>query len=868
MCKRILSVIMTGLLIICWALPVNAAKKEEREPVLISNAQEMLAFAESCRLNTYSQGLTVLLDGDIDLSRTDFFPVPIFSGTFEGNGHTISGLNVVGDGSVQGLFRYLTETAVVQNLTIKGTVTPDGSGGRVGAIAGSNAGLVLQCSFQGTVSGTDGVGGLVGVNTVTGIIENCTVQGTVYGNHFVGGIVGENNGVVRGCVNEARINATSQENSVALSDVTVENLTNTESSGTVTDIGGIAGTGNGVIRGCANHGVVGYQHMGYNIGGIAGTQSGYIYGCENTGRVYGRKEVGGIVGHMEPFSELKYSQDTLQILEGQLNRLSTLTNQAGSNAMANASSITGQLGELQTYTDTALDAIEVLRPNSGSDADSVTAAQNALSSSITGISGAMGQIGSAASGTASDLSRDLQAITNQINAMSKTINQASSNIGGTFRDISDQDTAKTLGGKVEACINYGEVLGDLNIGGIAGAMAMQNDLDAQDDWYVDGERSMNLTGEIRAVILSCENKGTVRGNKQNIGGIVGWQYMGLVKASLNIGAVEGAAADYVGGISGQSNGYIRSDHVKCKLSGEMYVGGISGSAGIVTDCRSMVEIREGKERIGAILGILQTAESEEKEPVRDNFYLVMERDLGGIDGISYTGQAEPRSIEDFVALKDIAEPLQTVTLRFVFEKGEPAEITVPLGSGISAEQIPPVPQKSGYVSEWEGLSDVDLNNVLFDMEFKPLYISRASVISGEQTRENGKPILLVQGVFTSDATVTLQPRVAGPQIGFGKILHEVWAVQVSEPETVEAVRFLLPEDADHEHVSMYVCDSDGNWQESAFTVDGSYAVMPYSGEEVAIAYARTPVVTYVVVVMLLGAVLLAWQYKDVIFKKK
>ena len=167
------------------------------------------------------------------------------------------------------------------------------------------------------------MGGIAGVNTVTGVIENCHSMGTVSGSHFVGGIAGENMGIIRDCANHAAVNTTPRQNSVQLPDINIDSLTNTEAANIATDIGGIAGISGGVIRKCENLGNVGYRQMGYNIGGIAGTQSGYITDCVNRGHIQGRKEVGGIVGQMEPAIVIAYSKDTLQILKGQLSELST-----------------------------------------------------------------------------------------------------------------------------------------------------------------------------------------------------------------------------------------------------------------------------------------------------------------------------------------------------------------------------------------------------------------------------------------------------------------------------------------------------------------------------------------------------------------
>ena len=93
-------------LILCFALtafPVYAAGTGEAtgegQTLVIASAQEFAAFAERCRLDSYSLGLSVQLECDIDLSGIQWEGVPVFCGSFDGGGHTISGLSVTGDGS-------------------------------------------------------------------------------------------------------------------------------------------------------------------------------------------------------------------------------------------------------------------------------------------------------------------------------------------------------------------------------------------------------------------------------------------------------------------------------------------------------------------------------------------------------------------------------------------------------------------------------------------------------------------------------------------------------------------------------------------------------------------------------------------------
>ena len=169
--KRLFCVLLCVALLLAMTLTVSG--QENAKTLSISTLEEFLAFAEACRLDSYSKDLLVTLEADLDLTGRDFASIPIFSGTFEGNGHTISGLSVTVNGSVQGLFRYVTEEAIIRNLTVRGTVQPGGSKNYVGGIAGQNAGQITNCTFSGEASGVEYVGGIAGVNTVTGVIENC-----------------------------------------------------------------------------------------------------------------------------------------------------------------------------------------------------------------------------------------------------------------------------------------------------------------------------------------------------------------------------------------------------------------------------------------------------------------------------------------------------------------------------------------------------------------------------------------------------------------------------------------------------------------------------------------------------------------------
>lgn len=413
--KKQITRLLSALLSLCMlaGLLAPAACAEEEEPAVleISTADQLLALARDCRLDSWSQGRTVVLTADIDLTGCDFTGIPTFGGTLEGKGYTVSGLTLSAEGSVQGLFRYIQQDAVVENLHVTGTVQPGGTRAKVGGLAGENAGTIRNCSFSGTVSGTSQIGGIAGSNTVTGLISGCAVGGSVYGDHFVGGMAGRNDGVISGCTNNADVNTTVSQNEVKLEDLTMTDLLTTENGADITDIGGIAGNSTGVVRACINRGSVGYDHIGYNVGGIVGSQTGYVEGCVNYGTVHARKEGGGIVGQMEPSSVLQYSQDTLQQLRGELNTLQGLMNQATQDASASSSEMTAQFEDLKNRVDSARSAVDTLIQKVGDGIDIGT--QNLTVTALGNLAGQAG-VGSGVQGGVSSSTDEKTEVTPEV----------------------------------------------------------------------------------------------------------------------------------------------------------------------------------------------------------------------------------------------------------------------------------------------------------------------------------------------------------------------------------------------------------------------------------------------------------------------
>lgn len=843
--RRILCIALCFVLI-ALSIPVGATEQS----LTVATAQDLLTLVENCRLDSYSLGLTVSLEADIDLSGREFEPIPIFSGSFLGNGHTVSGLKITGDGSDVGLFRYLTETAVVSDLYVRGEVTPGGSRGNVGGIAGVNKGQLLGCTFQGTVSGADRVGGLVGSNAVTGVIDEGCVSGSVYGNHFVGGIAGENSGVIRNLVNEAGINETVRQNTIDISDITVDTITNSEAVNTVTDIGGIAGSSCGVIRGCRNNGAVGYPQMGYNIGGIAGSQSGYIADCENHGTVSGRKEVGGIAGQMIPVTFMDYSVDTLQILEGQLAEVSVLADRAAANTQSNATELRGQITQLQAQADTARDAVETLIPDKDNpqppDSDTIAAAQNNLSASLGAMPGTITGITSTAEGTAKDLTRDLQALSNGIAAMGNTLDNASSNLGGSISDASDADTEEDLTAKVHNCANHGAIVADLNGGGIAGAMSFENDLDPDANLQFSGQLSLNFDTTVRCVITACRNLGAVTVKKAAGGGIVGWQSMGLVKQCFNAGALAAQNAEQVGGIAGSSGGYIRACQVRCTIAGNTAVGGIAGIGAVVSDCYSL-SVLHGSEQVGALLGQRQDSYAQEEMPVRSNFYFAAEKDPGAIDGISYEGIAQALTLEAFLAPQGMTETFGTATVTFVLEDGTTQVLSLPTGSALDAAAFPVLPEKAGFSADWDGPENT--GHVYFDMTFRAVYTPLQTVVQSEEM-SGELPVLLAQGQFPTADSFRAMARSESGAIA-------AYELEFADGSTANKLRWLIPAGYEAKQLQVQVRSADGTWRTVAAAEDGSYLAFAVTAGDSAVALFPAPRDLTFLWVLIAAGVLLA-----------
>lgn len=330
--KRFLAGIL--VFVLCFSttgIQTMAAQGQEGNTIYIRTAADLKELAKNCVVDQWSAGKTVILVNDLNLTDTEFTPIPLFQGTFDGKGHTIRGLSVKESGSIQGLFRYILKGGLVRQLNVTGSIVPDGTKEMVGGIAGKNRGTIQSCSFQGNVNGVKSIGGIVGINEADGLISNCKTSGTVEGEHGIGGVSGENYGTIIQCTNKSKVNTVYIKPEKKITDIK-KTITDAAAADEeiidITDIGGIVGWSSGIIQGSKNEGEIGYAHIGYNVGGIVGRQSGYLNHCKNKGNVFGKKDVGGIVGQIEPYSSWQFNKKTVKPLRTELDILNDLLNQA------------------------------------------------------------------------------------------------------------------------------------------------------------------------------------------------------------------------------------------------------------------------------------------------------------------------------------------------------------------------------------------------------------------------------------------------------------------------------------------------------------------------------------------------------------
>ena len=163
----------------------------------VTSADGLMNIAEL--VNGGKSDINITLTADIDLTGKDWTPIGTdydnsYKGTFDGGGHTITGLTFTTNDEFAGLFGWLNRAGSVKNVVMEGVQITSNQiyGGSIGGVVGYGWGTIENCSVSGSVSGTVYVGGVVGVQ-IGGSITGCSSSATVKGTVDVGGVAGQTN---------------------------------------------------------------------------------------------------------------------------------------------------------------------------------------------------------------------------------------------------------------------------------------------------------------------------------------------------------------------------------------------------------------------------------------------------------------------------------------------------------------------------------------------------------------------------------------------------------------------------------------------------------------------------------------------------
>lgn len=281
--KKEITRIFGIIFILLWGTVINVSAQKfgggsgtKADPYLIMTAEHLFNVRTS-------PGAFFIIQNDIDLtdyqSGEGWLPISGFSGSMNGQGHTVGSLKINRPtANSQGLFAQIVPPGGrVESLNVSGNITGNSY---VGGIAGQCSGVISKCGFTGTVNGnTESAGGIAGIVVTQGTnkatIIYCSNSGTVNGSAKIGGIAGFcSDAIISNSFNTGKVNQTA--NGMA---------------------GGIAGfNNNSNISACYNTGILSGKE---DVGGIVGFSNPAtcaITKCYNSGNITATANAGGIIG--------------------------------------------------------------------------------------------------------------------------------------------------------------------------------------------------------------------------------------------------------------------------------------------------------------------------------------------------------------------------------------------------------------------------------------------------------------------------------------------------------------------------------------------------------------------------------------------
>ena len=396
------------------------------------------------------------------------------------------------------------------------------------------------------------------------------------------------------------------------------------------------------------------------------------------------------------------------------------------------------------------------------------------------------------------------------------------------------DTDSIQKGKLTRCLNTGKVEADINVGGIVGVMATEQDVDPEDDIEITGDSSMNVSKTAKVIVRDSKNEGMITAKKDCAGGIVGKTELGAIVSCESYGTVKSTGGDFVGGVVGEGAGTVKNSYAKCILQGRNYVGGIIGRGtnaedgndpSIVSNCYSMVTIEEGKQYIGAIAG-------KEYGEFSGNYFV--SDSLKGINRINYHQKAQPTEFELLQNKEEIPLGFKTLTVKFIVEEEILQRKVFTYGQTLNNFAFPEIPEKKGHYAVWD---KTELKNLKSDTIVTAKYIPYITAVSSKKYREDGRPVFLAEGDFKEEDILCVVSKMDSieqegiknnsNEIKKEKVL-EYWIVTV--PNNTDAQSYVMHylKDDMYKKVKIYIHENM-QWKKVNYEEEGSYYLFDITG---------------------------------------
>ena len=595
----------------------------------------------------------VLTNGELNTGAnfTSWTPIGTeaqpFTGTFDGGGHTISGLYIDGNTNYVGLFGHVGKDGTVKGTVKNVNITDSYMSGSsyVGGICGNNIGGTLEdCTSDCTVKGTDNAaGGICGLNENYGSVLNCHNTGKVTGSFNVGGVCGRNysSGTVNGCYNTGEVSGTRW-------------------------VGGVCGNNyGGTVKGCYN---IGNVSGNSEVGGVCGWN--YIKTLENSyniGNVSGNSEVGGVCGKNDSGSTVKgcYYLDTSAETSDGGTPKTAVEFRSGDVAFCLQNDLGGATvpqvwGQRIDPDDTGkTDKTPVL--NSTPAYTVYKAAEDSLCKRYSNTSGQtfnkheyddehdvcircgawqeatlnggyyeihnQGQLRWFADQVNNNGRTNINArLMNDITINNKVLDDKGELISDTSNlkswtpigknGNSFKGTFDGGGFTIHGLYFNNNTTGYVGLFGFVGAGGTVKNVTLADSyvsgsWYVGGICGQNYGGTVEG----CRNTGRVYGTMQFVGGVCGYNN-GSLQKSCNTGIVTGN--QNVGGVCGKNEGTLKNSSNNGEVIGNShYTGGVCGwnNGGTIEGCRNTGNV-SGNQYVGGVCGF-NTSNSGSKSTIQE-----------------------------------------------------------------------------------------------------------------------------------------------------------------------------------------------------------------------------------------------------------